>query len=686
MRTHLGSLMNQQAHSLERFKEAPSYKYSDPATGTLTNAEAERIESTFEGLKIAESPYETGYNPKTGKYQAHIDKRAMRQSSDSENSDFYDAADSTYKWSITTQAGKVVPVDQRDGEAHISYTGTPTEPAFLDFSPEDYANAPYDPDKTPWLGKPSGEASALFRHGHRNADGTALNSGMLGTGYTDGTIGINRHNASDEREFTYEIVNKGMTHRNGLLDLTWGDLSERRMVTQRLGVQDTAHPPLEHPAPGTKFRSQDGTEYEVTEEQHHRSHDFIDWLLSNRTLAESSLDHLGAHPQARIKIPIDSQWGRELAESLELDPDLGTENIDEDPTRSMIDVPFSDLPPQARISYINSWKFWHGIGAALETPDMFRRIRLDGTQAQQFANLPTGPDHNMLSLLHPPFPNFYMEFTAPVVFEHLDHYRVDRPGKSHEVVALLYRQADDEYLRDSKSEAGSITLFLRDRKTSAVSDCTFILSLTDGLAFTKYDMTQDTHDPSVIPDSYWDDIDTVLKSGSPPHHLKWAINGINEEKWIVVDPKDSDPGRYAGTWERTLNKYTEFFCHIILYTVAKGIEIVVEDVPRSERRRMERLRQKGEWPEPWQIVRVEPSLIKKYEDRQASHNGTTAHGYRYDVRGHMRKGKHKLRDGSYRYTVEWVPAHQRGLKHELYIPKVHQYAGEMDDKFIPEED
>jgi len=40
------------------------------------------------------------------------------------------------------------------------------------------------------------------------------------------------------------------------------------------------------------------------------------------------------------------------------------------------------------------------------------------------------------------------------------------------------------------------------------------------------------------------------------------------------------------------------------------------------------------------------------------------HGFRYDVRAHFRR----LPDG----RLTWVRAHQRGVGHELYRPKVYQ--------------
>ena len=47
------------------------------------------------------------------------------------------------------------------------------------------------------------------------------------------------------------------------------------------------------------------------------------------------------------------------------------------------------------------------------------------------------------------------------------------------------------------------------------------------------------------------------------------------------------------------------------------------------------------------------------------------HSYRYDVMGHIRFGRHKLGDGTYRHTFEFVRPHQRGLKNSIYIPKTY---------------
>lgn len=129
---------------------------------------------------------------------------------------------------------------------------------------------------------------------------------------------------------------------------------------------------------------------------------------------------------------------------------------------------------------------------------------------------------------------------------------------------------------------------------------------------------------------------------------------------------------YVGFWERQLVLYGDIISWMLTYMTAKGIEIVGLPVSRAERRRGQR---EGYIPRPWHIVRVEPRILEGYAGESGgSHYG--AHSYRYDVMGHLRFGRHKLGDGSYRSTVEWVRPHQRGLANSVYVPATRKYVGE----------
>jgi len=360
--------------------------------------------------------------------------------------------------------------------------------------------------------------------------------------------------------------------------------------------------------------------------------------------------------------------------------------------------PFQELPPEEQRHYKGMWEFWVKLGKQLTEPGLFKRLIMDGNQAQQFANAPTGPDIERQTLLHPPFRNFYMEFTKPISVGEQEPLP-DGRTTNDEVVALTYRAKNPDHWFDHTGgvgtrppprpdvmvgdfEVGQLSILLRDKGDTSITDRNFVICLSTGNATTRWlTATEDTLDPSVFPDAYWNAPRLTHQRGSPLAS-RW-IEVATGNPATNLAPSNI-PGRHVGYWERIVNKYADWFSWLMLYTIAKGIEIVEEPLPRHERRRMERQARKGIVPEPWQIVRVEPTLRKKYEKAGASSAGPkVTHGYRYDVRGHLRNGKHKLRDGSYKYTVEWVPDHQRGLKNELYIPKTHAYEGDMDDKLIP---
>ena len=395
---------------------------------------------------------------------------------------------------------------------------------------------------------------------------------------------------------------------------------------------------------GSKFYDKDGREYEVVRESFDQGGRFLDWILHMGERALVELAHLRKHPERPIRA-------------------AGYDG-------TVIEMPFNQLTEEDRSTFYKRHMWWTTLGRTMQEPGRYKRLLLDANQATQFAEMPTGPDKTMQQILHPPFPAFYLEFTEPIVVGEPET-NADGANRDDEILALVYDEHAVRRLENAEFNAGLLTLFLRENNTQEISYRSFVVELESGRAVTSVEEATDHwNDPSIVPPGSNKIVDI---------HGRLLLYALRHNS-------TKESGRYAGYWERTIAKYAEFFSWLILYTVAKGIEIVEEPLPRSERRRMARAGRKGELPEPWQIVRVEPTVVRKYESRQAGSPEKATHGYRYDVRGHLRKGKHKLRDGSYKYTVEWVPAHQRGLKHELYIPKIHQYSGEMVDKFIPEEE
>ena len=414
---------------------------------------------------------------------------------------------------------------------------------------------------------------------------------------------------------------------------------------------------------------------------------FLEDILGHAVSAQHSLNTLNKNPHGGKVSPFELALNQRYTQV----GDGGTGS-------QYMTKPFQEQTPEEQRQYREMWEFWVKLGKQLVEPGFFKRLIMDGDQAQQFANAPTGPDIERLTLLHPPFRNFYMEFTKPVSIGEQEPFP-DGTIANDQVVALTYRARNPSDWFDHTSgegtlpppkpdvligdfEVGQLSIFLRDKEDTSISDRNFVLCLSTGNATTRWKTATNTADPSVFPDAYWN-TPRLLHQRGTPLSLRW-IDVATRNPATNLAPANI-PGRYVGYWERVVNKYTEWFSWLMLYTIAKGIEIVEEPLPRHERRRMDRQSRKGFAPEPWQIVRVEPTLRKKYENaRSSSTSPKVTHGYRYDVRGHLRNGKHKLRDGSYKYSVEWGPSHQRGLKNELYIPKTHAYEGDMDDKLIPD--
>lgn len=128
-----------------------------------------------------------------------------------------------------------------------------------------------------------------------------------------------------------------------------------------------------------------------------------------------------------------------------------------------------------------------------------------------------------------------------------------------------------------------------------------------------------------------------------------------------IDPDNFQPAEYTS------------YIRLLAYMTAKGIEIVDHPMPRGTRRNLE----KKKLPNPWHLIRVEPKMTVADEEFDDQGSGSR-HGYRYDVMGHIRFGRYKLKDGTYRTQRTWVRPHQRGLRHERYIPATRKFAHGVD--------
>ena len=177
----------------------------------------------------------------------------------------------------------------------------------------------------------------------------------------------------------------------------------------------------------------------------------------------------------------------------------------------------------------------------------------------------------------------------------------------------------------------------------------FLLDLVSGQAMAKAGTlrTEGLGDPSLVEDD------------------------IPDESFVLIDDdRDWTPCE----WASNLLLYSGLTNWLLVYMMAKGGRITEEPLPPQQRRLLAR---KG-LPNPWHVVTVEP----RFSDSGSPPGGTAnRHSFRYDVMGHLRFGNHRLRDGSYRETIEWVRPHQRGLANEMYIPKVSYFrSGKVPDE------
>ena len=260
-----------------------------------------------------------------------------------------------------------------------------------------------------------------------------------------------------------------------------------------------------------------------------------------------------------------------------------------------------------------------------------------------FAELGERPPQDVQAGLRPPFDQFFLELDEPIVLGGAGPE--DDPDSPTNVCRgfLLLRHPDRDLTQvamyftsgDWSGETGSGHFDSR----------IFILDLESGLpmAYAKTLRETGLRDESLLADDVPDDTLVLISDRKDWSALGWPSN-------LLV---------YAGLAD-----------WILTYMMARGIRIVEDPLPRQQRRALAR---KG-LPNPWHIVTVQPRTV-------GGNTGTvgqrTGHRYRYDVMGFPRRGRHRLKDGTYRETVEWVRPHQRGIKNQNYIPRVSRFEAGM---------
>ena len=366
-----------------------------------------------------------------------------------------------------------------------------------------------------------------------------------------------------------------------------------------------------------------------------------------------------------------------------------------------------------------------------------KRILFDARQAEAFDAVEEPPPDRAQRLLHLPFEDFYLEFTEPV------YLAAQEPGEYDAMRALLIRQSAISTDTDPPTKLVDVTMFLDgshpDSNMTVMTDRSWHIHLQEGWSITPVRWhrrptgDQESHgsDYRVHRDRNGRELNEVPAgmAGLAPDWTGTATWGsgaddtpgpYSQDDWVALHPKAprlianttfSVPGRSPddllgesqlvtfgkgdrvtgygvvtdhegplGWWERLIISHTQLVSWIVAYMMAKGIYLREEYIQtRAERRRMER---QGITPQRWHTVQLEPKITS--QDGSGASNAKNRHGYRYDVVGHLRFGKHKTREG-YNHTIEWVAPHQRGLANALYIPKVTTVAaGKRTDPVMRE--
>ena len=120
------------------------------------------------------------------------------------------------------------------------------------------------------------------------------------------------------------------------------------------------------------------------------------------------------------------------------------------------------------------------------------------------------------------------------------------------------------------------------------------------------------------------------------------------------------PGTGKGTEDERRNKERIRNLAIACIAYINCENITLDRQAVAEKINRKRAREGKRVLEDYYVCRLRPGKGEADDE----HEGGSGHGFRYDVRGHFRR----LPEGK----LTWVRAHQRGLGHELYKPKVYK--------------
>lgn len=286
----------------------------------------------------------------------------------------------------------------------------------------------------------------------------------------------------------------------------------------------------------------------------------------------------------------------------------------------------------------------------LDDPRVKRLI----VDSRQMAVLAASEQMPVLEELRLPFDHMYIEFTDPVHITELEPGYGDDRGTVAILIWLLREGALDEFpaLAENGHPMVAVHAFVEGVNDGDWADRTLGVNLYNGKGLATLGNCLAEPEPSQFSDDFID----------------------NNSDLALFEARTEGLG--IGWWERQIATYGEFVTYLLMYMGSQSVHIVEVPLNRQQQRAMDRQSAKARpdhQPKAWHMVMVKPKR------GAAETTGTgRSHSYRYDVIGHLKLGRHHLKDGSIREKVEWVRPHQRGLKNELYIPGTYGYEGRAD--------
>lgn len=300
------------------------------------------------------------------------------------------------------------------------------------------------------------------------------------------------------------------------------------------------------------------------------------------------------------------------------------------------------------------------IGRMFDDPNT-RRMLIDTRQVETFIAIGERPPKDLAKFARLPFKQFFVELDQPINVEDSE------PGHEDRLIGLLFSESlleKGSNLRKVISasyprvDLVQVIAFLKGGGDFITQG--FLLDRNTGVGFTSADNCVGS--------------DFVTNAGGPA--MVYAEQASSGQ--LLYVPAGEGPGtRTVGWWEGVVRSRAALAQWMLMYMSAKGVVIVPEDISRQQRRWNERNPEKA--PEPWHVIKVDPT-IQYAVPREGEGSGVS---YRFDVQGHFRlqtiwRGPRRGDDPEGRVKeqrLQWIPPHQRGLRHTEYIPATRYYKG-----------